>query len=242
MSAIPFLFFKGGIFLHGWRVTSKALEKNLWAICKDSISVALRKLLQEGGRKNWATYKFITKTAGNMNIKIRYQVKEFSILCVGRCKPLGSLKSFLSFASQLSGAKSLSLFTLRSGRWLLLAFPQSSSAVIMVSGRICWISVLGALIHIWRPEITDSCDISSLLTCLEIFSFYIIIIDFLVNSYKVNRSSLQWFVSLKLCIYLYSPYHMCESPLPFKIVGNIFFLLWYSALGKADIVSPPNCF
>ena len=55
------------------------------------------------------------------------------------------------------------------------AFPLSSSAVIMVSGTICWISVLGALIHIWRPEITNSCDISCLLTCLEIFSFYIII-------------------------------------------------------------------
>jgi len=29
MSAISFLFFKGGVFLHGWRVTSKALEKKL---------------------------------------------------------------------------------------------------------------------------------------------------------------------------------------------------------------------
>ena len=29
--------------------------------------------------------------------------KEFSILCIGRCKPLGSLNSFLSDASQVSG-------------------------------------------------------------------------------------------------------------------------------------------
>ena len=29
--------------------------------------------------------------------KIRYQVKEISILCMGRCKPLGSLNSFLSW-------------------------------------------------------------------------------------------------------------------------------------------------
>ena len=178
-------------------------RKNLWAICKDSISVALRKLLQGGGRKNWATYKFITKTAGNVNIKIRYQVKEFSILCVGRCKSLGSMKSFLSFASQLSGAKSLSLFTLRSGRWLLLAFPLSCSAVIMVSGRICLISVLGALIHIWRLEITDSCDISCLLTCLEIFSFYIIIIDFflsiVINSIDLHCNDLFLWTFAYIC-------------------------------------------
>ena len=38
--------------------------------------------------------------------KIRYQFKEFSILCRERCKPLGSLTSFLSYASQLSGVKS----------------------------------------------------------------------------------------------------------------------------------------
>ena len=35
--------------------------------------------------------------------KTRYQVKEFSILCMGRCKPLGSLHSFFSHTLQLSG-------------------------------------------------------------------------------------------------------------------------------------------
>ena len=44
--------------------------------------------------------------------KIRYQVKEFSILCTGRRKPLVSLNLFLSFAPQLSGANPVSLFTL----------------------------------------------------------------------------------------------------------------------------------
>ena len=46
---------------------------------------------------------------------------------MGRCKPLGSRNSFLSYVSQLSGANPVSLFTLRSGpggRWLLLALPQ----------------------------------------------------------------------------------------------------------------------
>ena len=54
--------------------------------------------------------------------KVTYQVKEFSILCTGRCKPLGSLNSFLSYAPQLSGANPVSLLT------LLLAFPQLHSS------------------------------------------------------------------------------------------------------------------
>ena len=35
----------------------------------------------------------------------RSAIKKFSILCMGRCKPLGSQDSFLSYAPQLSGAK-----------------------------------------------------------------------------------------------------------------------------------------
>ena len=37
-----------------------------------------------------------------------------------------------------------------------------------MEGRgIPWIAVLGALSHIWRPEVTDGCDISCLLTWQE---------------------------------------------------------------------------
>ena len=53
-----------------------------------------------------------------------HQRSVFSILCTGRCKPLGSLNLFLSYAPQLSGANHVSLFTFWSGRWLSLAFPQ----------------------------------------------------------------------------------------------------------------------
>ena len=59
--------------------------------------------------------------------KIRYQIKQFSIGCVGRFKPLGSLNSLLSYVPQLCGPNPVSLFTLSSGscgRWLLLVFPQ----------------------------------------------------------------------------------------------------------------------
>ena len=37
---------------------------------------------------------------------------EFSILCMGRCKPLGSRNSSLSYAPLLSGANPVSLFSL----------------------------------------------------------------------------------------------------------------------------------
>ena len=69
-----------------------------------STSVALRKLLQGGRRWSWAIHKFATKEQPIRTTTISCQVKEFSILCMGRCKPLGSLSSFLSYVFQLSGA------------------------------------------------------------------------------------------------------------------------------------------
>ena len=128
-----------------------------------------------------------------------------------RCKPLGSLNSFLSYALQLSSVQSLSpvqtpwtaarqaslsitssrsllsgakfcllivcilksSLTLRRGRcgrWLLLAFPELS-ANTFAGGSSCWRAVLGALIHIWRPEIMDSCDISCLWIWQQTFNF-----------------------------------------------------------------------
>jgi len=48
----------------------------------------------------------------------------FTILCMGRCKPLGSLNSFFSYAPRLSRVNPVFLFSLRSGIWLLRAFPQ----------------------------------------------------------------------------------------------------------------------
>ena len=58
------------------------------------------------------------------------QVKRFSaFLCMGRCKSLGLLKSFLSYASQLSGMSQLSDITI----WyppVSYAFPVLSSSVL----------------------------------------------------------------------------------------------------------------
>ena len=69
--------------------------------------------------------------------------------CLGRCKPLGSLNSFLSYAPHLSGANPVSLFSLLlafSQVLLLLAFLQLLSNLCGV-GQHPLDEVLGGLIH-----------------------------------------------------------------------------------------------
>ena len=65
--------------------------------------------------------------------------------------------------------------------WGPILFPGSPcllhSPVTVGGDNICWITVWGALIHIWRPDIADGCDISCLLIWQEIFSFHIILPD-----------------------------------------------------------------
>ena len=86
---------------------------------RDSISVTLRKLLEGGSSGEVRLYTSLQQREQAVwTLKVRYQVREFIILCMGRCKPLGSLNSFLSYASQLSGANPVFLLT------LLLAVPQ----------------------------------------------------------------------------------------------------------------------
>ena len=51
----------------------------------DSITVALRKPLQGGGRGSQAVYKFATKGVGGLHSKDQISVKELRILCKGRC-------------------------------------------------------------------------------------------------------------------------------------------------------------
>ena len=90
---------------------------------------------------------------------------------MGRCKPLHSRNSFLSYAPQISGAKSCLLVYLK--EWQMTASCISSAPQqSMVHGGICWITILGTLIHIWRPGSADGCDISHLLIRQEIFSFH----------------------------------------------------------------------
>ena len=92
---------------------------------------------------------------------------------MGKCQPLGSLNSFLSYAPQLSGAKFSSLFILRSGRWLLLVFPQLLSnhlvGLVASAGSRALCSILGSP-H--SPlDARKHCDVSCPLVWQEVFSF-----------------------------------------------------------------------
>ena len=63
-------------------------------------------------------------------------MKEFSVVCMGRFKPLGSLNSFLSSVPQLSGPNPVSLFTYSSGscgRYCSLCSPSSSAVTVAVA-------------------------------------------------------------------------------------------------------------
>ena len=136
-----------------------------------SISVALRNLLQGGGRGHQALYKFATKGAGGLKSKDQISGKELSILRRGGCKPLGSLNSLLSYAPRLSGVKLISLFTLRRDRCLILVSSQTS-ALTVGGGNTFWITASGALVDVWRPDLAaDGFDISRLLIRPETFSF-----------------------------------------------------------------------
>ena len=88
-------------------------------------------------------HRSLQQRAGSLNIKWLLLVKENQIsqveefrafLCMGRCESLGELKSFLSYASQLSGAKSCFLVHLK--EWQMAAScipapppPPCSSAI-----------------------------------------------------------------------------------------------------------------
>ena len=72
----------------GLRVQEASLQ--LWENCSKEAGWGEVRLYTSLKQREWAVW----------SPKIRYQVKEFSILCMGRCKPLGSLNLFLSSAPQ----------------------------------------------------------------------------------------------------------------------------------------------
>ena len=84
-------------------------------------------------------------------------------MCKGGCKPLGSLDSLPSHAAQPSGA----ILCTCSPCFLHPQFLSNHGG----GGSIPWFAVLEALIHIWRPEIADGCDISCSLIWLRYFHF-----------------------------------------------------------------------
>ena len=129
------IFFSSGIF------RTSSLEGS---ISSYPVSPSLRKW---GGE--WGYIGVFQGRAGSQNIKRlllikenqKSQVKKFStFLCIGRCKSLGSLKLFLSYAAQLSGASILCFQVLSSPgahrrEWLqsLMAAEHVSCSVISSS-------------------------------------------------------------------------------------------------------------
>ena len=84
--------------LQAWGATSQvAWETALRSQGKESGD---KKVRNEGGRQSEHQRWLLTKENQIA------QVKEFSFLCMGRCKHLGSLKSSVSYVSRLSGASS----------------------------------------------------------------------------------------------------------------------------------------
>ena len=97
--------------LQGWKTASpkKRWERQPWENCSEEVRGAF-KVIQKfynKGQVIWTSKVFLGVRENQIS-----QVKEFSaFLCVGRCKSLGSLKSFLSHAPQLSGASVSCIFT-----------------------------------------------------------------------------------------------------------------------------------
>ena len=119
----------------------------------DSISVALRKLLQGGGEKSGYIQVCNNRSRQSEHQRSGMKVRNL-VFCVWEDASLWApWIHFLYMHFSYLGPNPVSLFT------LLLAFPQFLSNHCG-GGSICWIAVLGALIHIWRPEIADGCDIS----------------------------------------------------------------------------------
>ena len=129
----------------------------------DSISVALRKLLQGGRRGSQATYKFATKRAGSLNIKD--QVSRHLAFSVWEDTSLWTQNSFLSYAPQLSGAN---LFA-----WSPCCFAFSQLLSNLPGGVLASTGPqFGSPHYIWRPAVTDGCGSSCLLIRQETLSFH----------------------------------------------------------------------
>ena len=124
-----FFFWWECLGLWVWETASQ----ELWENCskKEGREVRLQTSLQQRKQAIWTS-------------KIRCQVKEFNILCLGRCKPLGSLNSVLSNEPQLSGANPLSWLTLPlafpsyCGGWQHLLDHSLGSPHSHMEARHCW--------------------------------------------------------------------------------------------------------
>ena len=162
-----------------------------------------RSLQQKGGSLNIKNILWIKENQ-------IAQVKEFSaFLCMGRCKSLGSLKSFLSYASQLCGVSVLcfhilssSMLTAGSGcsQWLwdhadILLLPKCPEGSEAYTGEPNSLMIVKSLFTIWQ----------------EIFHFSILISP---TGDPSNLTVESFSSSLKLCLWRKTPFtrHFGQRP------------------------------
>lgn len=98
-------------------------------------------------------------------MKDESRVGKLPVLRPGRCGHLGSPKSLLSRASQLSGANAAPLFTFRNDRCLIPRPPGGHHH------RKRGMKASGARLHHRSPELAAGRDVSCLLRWQEVFSF-----------------------------------------------------------------------
>ena len=129
------LFYWGECFVPRARETA---SQQLWEnSSKEAGEVRLYTSLQKREQAVWTS-------------KVRYQVKEFSILQYGKMQASG-LTEFIPFKCN-SDIWDQSSFLVHPAS-CIFTVPQRWGCWAG-DGSIHWITVLGALIHIWRPEIS----------------------------------------------------------------------------------------
>ena len=119
----------------------------------DSLGVALRKLLQIGRGEVRLHTSLQQREQKVWTSKIRYQVRNLAFY---EREDASLWDHWIhSFHMHLSSLEPI-LFPCAP----CFLHSPSSSAITMEGGSICCIPIWGTLIHIWRPEIADDCDIS----------------------------------------------------------------------------------
>ena len=149
----------------------------------DCNSEALRKLLQDGRRGSQALYKFATKRADSRNIADQVLSWGIEHSMFGKMQASGRTEFIpLTYTSAIWGQ---ACFLVHHAFCISPALQQSPWGVVAYTG-----SDWGALIHIWKPESTDGCDIFCLLIQQETAS--------LVAQMVKNLSAMQetWVQSL----------------------------------------------
>ena len=165
-----------------------------------------------GGRGSQVRQKFIARGGWSEHRRVLLirenqvsQVKEFSaFLCMGRWNSLGLLKSFLSCASQLSGASILwfdSHVRVPCSPWGVAAAGGGSPGAD--GSPLAGLALPGIRIHMWRVGIPDGCDSLAYWYSRKYPILYLVgICFFIINSLGKKLCLLQNWLLVMSCKFL----------------------------------------